>query len=212
MSKSANPLEEIFGDKFPTLQIIRCGAGEQLSGTVTTSKVWTYFTHWSGGRTVGHVYGICPGCEASIALDFNAYVGFYGHKSRSHRLLNLTKGAVQQIYDARGSIWNTRGLQLQLSRQKGAINRKLMAQCGMTDSCTPYLPADFSVSEHLARIWGVEYVATVCRSNGIEWNPLDPFPRKFMQLLITPDSQAEEQKAVAIFNDLDGQTYLPESR
>jgi hypothetical protein len=209
MARRTSALEAIFGDDFPVLQMIRVGPSEKLTGFVTSHQVHCYLTHWSGGRTVGHVFGCCPGCNAGIVCDFNAYVGFFCPSTRHHRLLNLTKAAVGQIRDGAGTLWNLRGLQLTLKRRGGKINNRLMVDTGMIYPGHSGLPDPVHATDHLMRIWGPEYAATVCKLNGIDWTALDPFPKAYFQLFHGSDDDIRALVHKASDGSLEGQTYLP---
>jgi hypothetical protein len=59
------------------------------------------------------------------------------------------------------------------------------------------------------RIWGVEYAATVCKMNGLEWNPLQPFAKSYMQLFHGSDDDIRGMVHRAKDGSEEGQTYLP---
>lgn len=201
----------VFGDSFPTMQMIGCSAGDKLAGIVTTHQITCVWTHWSGSKTLGHVNGACPLCEAKIGFDFQAYCGFYNERTRHHRILRLTLGAVRQIADSLGTLNNVRGLMLKVERRKGQTNGRLMAETGMVYPDRGHLPQPFDVWEHLVRIWGLEYACTVSHRNGLAFDQLHPFSAELLKLFRGSGAEGALQGALPSKDEIDGQLHLPGS-
>lgn len=211
MSKRGSAADAVGGDDFATLQMIGCKNGEKITGTVTTHSIACFWTHWSGAKTLGHVNGVCPGCEAKIGYDFQAYVGIYNDRTRHHRLLRLTLGATRQILDAIGTLNGVRGLTLTVMRKKGKTNGRLMAECGMIFPDRSHLPQPFNPVDHLVRIWGLEYCYTVSKLNNVEVDPLRPFSGNYTRLFTGANAEDRGAAGALRGQELEGQLHLPDS-
>lgn len=209
MSNRGPAFGAVVGDNFPTLQMIGVASGEKLAGVVTTHQIACFWTHWSGGRTLGHVNGVCPGCEAKISFDFQAYCGIYSDRTRNHKILRLTLGATRQIMDALGTLNNVRGLMLTVSRPKGKTTGRLIAQTGMIYSDRQHLPQPFNVVDHLVRIWGVEYMHTVAKLNNVDLDPLRPFDSAVTKFFGGGGAEGALPGVGGSGAEIDGQQHIP---
>jgi len=149
------------GDRVATLPLRRVPANEKVVGIVTTFCVREVWTHYFRGHTVGCSKPACPGCNAKCALKYEAYLGLYNPAKKTHFILVLTVGAVRQIADQIGRLDGLRGLSISMCRPQKIATGRVVVQCGLIDPSVAQLPAPFEPLDHLARIWGVEHVATV---------------------------------------------------
>jgi len=200
------------GDREPTLPLIRVPATGKITGVITTHTITELWTHFYRGHTVGCASDGCPGCDAQCAKRYEAYCGFYNVATRNHRILGLTVGATRQILDGVGSLSNVRGLQLTLGRKTKKPNARVVVECGMIFADRQHLPEPFQVIDHLRRIWGVEYEATVeqLKSAGREGpEPLSVDKRELHRLM---QLKAYEAHVDECSGDEEGQLHLPDSR
>lgn len=197
------------GDREATLPLIRVPSVGKITGVITTHSITELWTHFYRGHTVGCASDGCPGCDANCPKRYEAYCGFYNVATRHHRILGLTVGATRQILDAVGSLTQVRGLQLTLGRKTKKPNSRVIVECGMIFADRQHLPDPFQVIEHLRRIWGVEYEATVEQLKSAARDGADGIEVDKQALLRLIGSQPREVDAGECRNDEDGQLHLP---
>lgn len=149
---STDPPEDPRGFALP---LVRCPAGQGITGIVTSLDLIGCPTHFFGGRTVPHEKDNCEPCKHGIPWRWHSWVGAYSVKQHGSFLFESTARVTKIFVAYREAHGRLRGCKFRAQRRTGARNSRVYLECQPADLDGITLPEPPDLLRCLSFIWNI---------------------------------------------------------
>jgi len=122
---------------------------------LVSSQFVGVYTHYRGGRTVGHKRNGCEACKEGNRKRWTGYILAVEHPTPRQILFEFPAGACESFAMLEEQIGTLRGAQIACSREKGKPRGSIIVEYRGRSERAALLPVDEPIIPILFRIWGV---------------------------------------------------------